>query len=229
MQTAMQELHDAGIHRIVVVPLFPQFSTATTASVYDEIMFHALGRHTRRGKPVKKFSPALRFVEPFYEDPDYLKVLARNIKKQMKTLPHRPDKILLSFHGIPKSYVDEGDPYPQHCMETTALIAKTMHWKTSQYKMTYQSRFGRAEWLQPYTQVELPDLHNQGIEHPLIIAPGFTTDCLETIHELGIEAKELYAEGGGKEDNLMRIECLNDDPQWLDYLAQKVKVQAGGW
>lgn len=95
--------------------------------------------------------------------------------------------------------------------------------------MTYQSRFGRAEWLQPYTQVELPELSSQGIERPLIISPGFTTDCLETIHELDIEAKELFAEGGGNEKNLMRIECLNDDSDWLKYLAKKVKTHAYGW
>lgn len=94
---------------------------------------------------------------------------------------------------------------------------------------TYQSRFGRAEWLSPYTQVELPRLHAQGIERPLIIAPAFTTDCLETIHELGIEGAELYAEGGGKEANLMTLTCLNDEPAFLDYLAQKVSAHAGGW
>lgn len=147
----------------------------------------------------------------------------------MKKLPHKPDKILVSLHGIPKSYVDEGDPYPQHCEETMALLSKAMKWKDGDAMMTYQSRFGRAEWLQPYTQVELPRLHVRGVNYPVIIAPGFTTDCLETIHELGIEGAELFAEGGGKEKNLMRIECLNDDPEWLDYLAKKVKTSAGGW
>lgn len=229
MNDSMQELYDAGITKIIVVPMFPQFSTTTTASVYDEIMHHALGREKRRGKPTKKYSPALRFVDPFYNDPSYMNVLANNIKKQIKKLPAKPDKILVSFHGIPKRYVDEGDPYPEQCVETTALLAKAMKWKPDQYKMTYQSRFGRAEWLQPYTQVELPDLHNQGVERPLIISPGFTTDCLETIHELDIEARELYGEGGGVEANLMRIECLNDDPKWLDYLAGKVSSHAHGW
>lgn len=103
MGRAMQELHDAGITRIITLPMFPQFSTTTTASVYDEIMFHALGRHRRRGKPVKKYSPALRFVEPFYDDPDFVDVLAGSIERQMKSLPHQPDKILLSYHGIPLS------------------------------------------------------------------------------------------------------------------------------
>lgn len=228
MNTAMQELHDQGITRIIVLPLFPQFSTTTTASVYDEIMHHALGREKRRGKPTKKYSPALRFIDPFYDDPAYMTVLVHNIKKQMKKLP-KPDKILISFHGIPKRYVDEGDPYPGQCEKTTQLLAQAMKWKPHQYKMTYQSRFGRAEWLQPYTQVELPDLHRQGVKRPLIISPGFTTDCLETIHELDIEARELFGEGGGNEKNLMRIECLNDDPAWLDYMANKVRDHAQGW
>ncbi len=229
MNTAMRELHEAGITRIIVLPMFPQYSTTTTASVYDEIMFYALGREKRRGAPIKKYSPALRFVDPFYNDPQYIDVLASSIKQQMKKLAHQPDKILLSYHGIPLSYVTEGDPYPEHCNETTRLIAKKLGWKKDEYKQTYQSRFGRAEWLQPYTQVELPELHGQGVKRPLIIAPAFTTDCLETIHELGIEGAELYAEGGGEEKNLMTLKCLNDDPAFLDYLAQKVESHAGGW
>lgn len=229
MQTAMSEFHKAGITKIITLPLFPQFSTTTTASVYDEIMHIALGRTKGRSKPIKKYSPALRFIEPFYDDPDYISLLAKNIKKQMKQLPQTPDKIIVSFHGIPKSYVDEGDPYPRHCEQTTALLAKKLRWKPDQYKMTYQSRFGRAEWLRPYTQVELPNLHSQGVTRPVIIAPGFTTDCLETIHELGIEGAELFAEGGGKEENLMRIECLNDSPEWIKYMANKIKLQTHGW
>lgn len=229
MQTAMREFHDASITRIIVLPLFPQFSTTTTASVYDEISLYALGRKKRGGKPKKKYSPALRFVEPFYDDPDYINVLAKNVKQQIKQLPHTPDKIIISYHGIPKSYVDEGDPYPRHCEQTTKLLAKKMGWTDNEYMMTYQSRFGRAEWLQPYTQEELPKLHSNGVNYPAIMAPGFTTDCLETIHELGIEGAELYAEGGGDEKALMRITCLNDSPAWLDYLANKVKVQSSGW
>lgn len=229
MNTAMQELHDEGITRIIVLPLFPQFSTTTTASVYDEIMHFALGRKKGSRRPIKKHSPALRFIEPFYDDPKYISVLANNISKQIKSLPHTPDKIIISFHGIPKSYVDEGDPYPTHCEETTELLAKKLKWKPNDYMMTYQSRFGRAEWLQPYTQEELPKLSAKGVKHPVIVSPGFTTDCLETIHELGIEGAELYAEGGGKETAFMRIECLNDSPKWLDYMAEKVKDHAHGW
>lgn len=229
MNSAMKELHDEGITRIVVLPLFPQYSTTTTASIYDEIMFYALGREKRRGKPTKKYSPALRFVAPYYNDPRYIKVLAGNLKKQLAALRHRPDKIMISYHGIPKSYVDEGDPYPLHCQETTRLLQKAMGWKKDEFVMTYQSRFGRAEWLQPYTQIELPGFVQKGIKRPYIISPGFTTDCLETIHELGIEAEELYEAAGGKPKNLKRANCLNDDPQWLDYMATLIKANAYGW
>lgn len=229
MHTAMQELHDEGITKIIVLPLFPQYSTTTTASVYDEIMHFAMGRKKGSRRPVKKHSPALRFIEPFFDDPKYMDVLARNIKQQIKTLPHTPDKIIISFHGIPKSYVDEGDPYPRHCEETARLLAKKLKWKDSDYMMTYQSRFGRAEWLQPYTQEELPKIAAKGVKYPAIVAPGFTTDCLETIHELGIEGAELYEQGGGNPAKFMRIGCLNDSPEWLDYMAGKIKEHAHGW
>lgn len=229
MNTAMQQLEDEGITRIVVLPLFPQYSTTTTASVYDHIMFHALGREKRRGKPVKKYSPALRFIPPFYDDPDYIKVLSENLKKQLQKLKHQPTRIMLSYHGIPKSYVDEGDPYPQQCDETTKLLVEAMGWKKDYYMQTYQSRFGRAVWLQPYTQVELPKWVEEGVERPYIISPGFTTDCLETIHELGIEAEELIEEAGGDPKTLGRAECLNDDPKWLDYMAKLIEKNAGGW
>ena len=229
MNSAMKQLEDAGITRIVVLPLFPQYSTTTTASVYDEIMFYALGRTNRRKPPIKKYSPALRFIPPFYNDPDYMKVLAKNLKKQIKSLVHKPTKIMISYHGIPKSYVDEGDPYPAQCDETTRLLAHEMGWKKADYMQTYQSRFGRAEWLQPYTQVELPRWVEQGVERPYIISPGFTTDCLETIHELGIEAEELIEEAGGDPARLARANCLNDDPAWLDYMAKLIKKNASGW
>lgn len=229
MNSAMKQLEDAGISRIVVLPMFPQYSTTTTASVYDEIMFYALGRQKRRGKPIKKYSPALRFIAPFYDDPAYMKVLAANLKKQLKKLTYTPTKIMISYHGIPRSYVDEGDPYPEQCNETTRRLVKAMGWKPDYYMQTYQSRFGRAEWLQPYTQVELPKWIEEGVERPYIVSPGFTTDCLETIHELGIEAEELIEEAGGDPSVLGRANCLNDDPAWLDYMAALIKKNASGW
>lgn len=229
MGSAMKELENAGITKIVVLPLFPQFSTTTTASIYDEISFHALGRENRKGKPKKKYSPALCFIPPYFDDPEYIKVLAGNVKKQIAKLKHKPSKIMISFHGIPKSYVDEGDPYPEHCKETTKLLARAMGWQKKDYLQTFQSRFGRAEWLQPYTQIELPKWASQGVERPYIISPGFTTDCLETIHELGIEAEELVEEAGGDPKKVGRASCLNDDPKWLDYMTKLIRKNSSGW
>ncbi|MGK2896237.1 MAG: ferrochelatase [Candidatus Saccharimonadales bacterium] len=226
MSTAIHELHDTAIHRIIVIPLFSQFSTTASGSVYDENSFFHLSPQKHRSKPIEKCPPALRFVDPFYNDSEYMKVLTKNIKNQMKKLPNKPDKVFISFHGILESYVDEGGPYPQQFRETTSLLTQqSIGWKKNQYKVTYRRRFGRAEWLQLYTQVELPTLHEQDIKYPLIVASGFTTDCLVTIHELGIEARELYIEDG----DLMRIDCLNDNPSWPDYLTKKVKTHAGGW
>ncbi|HWV34597.1 MAG TPA: ferrochelatase, partial [Thermomicrobiales bacterium] len=173
--------------------------------------------------------PALRFIPPFYDDPDYIAVLAGNIRQQMERLEHKPTRIMLSYHGIPKSYVDEGDPYPGHCTETTRLLASAMGWEEGYYRQTYQSRFGRAEWLQPYTQAELPNWAREGVERPYIISPGFTTDCLETIHELGIEAEELVQEAGGDPSQLGRAQCLNDHPAWLDYMSTLIEKNAAGW
>ncbi|MCA9338003.1 ferrochelatase [Candidatus Saccharibacteria bacterium] len=227
MESAMEHFEKQGISRIIVLPMFPQYSTTTTASIYDEIMLHALGRKKRGGKPVKKYSPALSFIPPFYDDKEYIKILATNLKKQIAKLKHKPSRIMISYHGIPKRYAEEGDPYPQQCDETTKQLVKAMGWKDGYYMQTYQSRFGRAEWLQPYTQVELPEWVKAGEEYPYIVSPGFTTDCLETIHELGMEAEELIEGAGGNPASLQRAHCLNDDPVWLDYLAQKIKNIAG--
>lgn len=146
---AMERLEHDGIHRIVAVPLFPQFATTTTAAVYDATMLAALGRG-KRGKPVKKYSPTLRFVHPFYDDPDYITVLADSVDRQLQAMTPQPDRIIVSFHGMPVSYVDEGDPYPEHCAATTRLLAERLGWGPDDYEFAYQSRFGRAEWLQPY-------------------------------------------------------------------------------
>lgn len=228
MADAVRQLEDVGIREIVVLPLFPQFSTTTTASIYDEITRAVLGRKGR-GKPIKKYSPTLRFIKPFFDDQAYIQMLARDIKSQVAALPQKPDQFILSYHGIPKRYVDEGDPYPQHCEETTRRLVKAMGWKKGQYRMTYQSRFGRAEWLQPYTQVALTELHGQGIKRPMIIAPGFTTDCLETLHELAIEGAELFEQGGGDPQALTVAACVNAKPGWLDYAADLIKQNTNGW
>ncbi|OJX68403.1 MAG: ferrochelatase [Micrococcales bacterium 73-13] len=228
MARAVARLEEAGIRRIVVLPLFPQYSNSTTASVYDEVMFHALGRSRRKGLPVKKYSPTLRFIHPFHDDPAYIAVLAASVRRQLEAGPE-PDRIILSYHGLPRRFDDEGDPYRSQCEETTRLLAEALGWTEGSYEMAYQSRFGRTEWIKPYLQPRLGELHAEGVERPAIISPGFTTDCLETLHELGVEGRELFADGGGDPAGYRAVACLNDEPAWLDYAAGLIARNADGW
>lgn len=228
MAGAVTRLEQAGIRKIVTLPLFPQYSNSTTASVYDEVMFHALGRSTRRGLPKKKYSPTLRFIHPFYDDPAYITVLAASVRRQLAEGP-APDRIILSYHGLPRRFDDEGDPYKGQCEETTRLLAEALGWPAGSYEMAYQSRFGRTEWIKPYLQPRLGELHREGIERPVIISPGFTTDCLETLHELRIEGRELFEEGGGDPQGYRTLACLNDEPAWLDYAAGLIARNADDW
>lgn len=225
---AVARLEAAGIRKIIVLPLFPQYSNSTTASIYDEVSFHALGRSRRRGLPRKKFSPTLRFVHPYYDDPAYIRVLADNIRGQLAD-GDPPDRMVVSYHGLPRRFDDEGDPYRSQCEETTRLLAKALDWSAGSYEMAYQSRFGRTEWIKPYLQPRLEQLHSDGVRRPAIVSPGFTTDCLETLHELAIEGRQLYENGGGDGAGYRAIRCLNDDPAWLDYLAGLIEQNAAGW
>jgi ferrochelatase len=228
MARAVANLEATGIRKIVVLPLFPQYSNSTTASIYDEVMFHALGRGTRKGLPKKKYSPTLRFIHPFYDDPDYIAVLADSVRRQLDDGPE-PDRIILSYHGLPRRFDDEGDPYRIQCEETTRLLAEALGWPGERYEMAYQSRFGRTEWIKPYLQPRLEELHGSGVAQPVIISPGFTTDCLETLHELGVEGRELFGQGGGDPARYRTIACLNTEPAWLDYAAKLIEKNALGW
>ncbi|MFV0251831.1 MAG: ferrochelatase [Beutenbergiaceae bacterium] len=227
MAGAVARLEAAGIRKIVVLPLFPQYSNSTTASIYDEVMSHVLGRHRRRGLPKKKFAPTVRFIHPFYNDPDYIAVLAGSVRRQLAQAD--PDRIILSYHGLPRRFDDEGDPYKSQCEETTRLLAEELHWPEGSYEMAYQSRFGRTEWIKPYLQPRLQELAREGVQRPAIISPGFTTDCLETLHELAIEGRELFEAGGGDGGGYRTLACLNDEPEWLDYAANLVARNAGDW
>lgn len=226
--SAVARIEAKGIHKIVVLPMFPQYSNSTTGSSYDAVMFHALGRGMRKGLPVKKYSPTLRFIHPYYDDPAYIDVLASNIRRQLSEGPE-PDRFIFSFHGLPKRFIDEGDPYQDHVQETVRLLAEAMDIPEGRHELGYQSRFGRTVWLQPYMQQRLEQLNGEGVEHPVVISPGFTTDCLETLHELGIRGRELFEKGGGVGANYRTLACLNDDPAWLDYAAALIVDNSHGW
>ncbi|NLC97982.1 MAG: ferrochelatase [Actinomycetales bacterium] len=229
LQAAISNLEQAGIRKIIVLPMFPQYANSTTASIYDATMFAALGRKAQKRMPKKKFSPTLRFVHPFYDDPEYIQVLANSVMRQLAEIPHDYDRIILSFHGLPKRFVDEGDPYIEQCHRTGELLAKELGWDSGTIEVAFQSRFGRTEWVKPYLQPRLEKLHSDGVKAPVIVSPGFTTDCLETLHELGIGGRELFEQGGGDPERYRTLACLNDDPDWLDYAADLIRSNAAGW
>ena len=216
---AFDKLRGAGCTRIVVLPLYPQYSGSTTASVHDAVDAHLKTIST---------PPEIRFVERFHDDAGYIDALARRVMKhweQNGSARSQGGKLFMSFHGIPKRSVELGDPYERECLETAALLAARLGLNKDDWMVTFQSRFGRAEWLQPYTEPTLVELARGGLTRADVVCPGFPSDCLETLEELGIGAKKAFLEAGGKEFNL--IPCLNEDDRWIEALAD-IALRAAG-
>ncbi len=229
---AVSRLEAAGVDRILVLPLYPQYSSTTTAAIYDAACFAALGKDRRSGSSAKRFVPELRLAGAFFDHPGYIRAMQTHLTALLQRLPQPPDHFLLSFHGIPQRYADGGDPYPEQCRETARLLAEAMGWTPEQWDIAYQSRFGPETWLGPSTAEQLQRLVDRGVKRPLVFTPGFVTDCLETLYELGIEAKEEFiARYGGTvgDDGFTVAPCLNDQPDWLDVLAEVVRTQTKGW
>jgi ferrochelatase len=229
MEQAMAKLEAAGVTRIIIAPLFPQYSSTTTASVFDQASFAALGRQSSTGPVTKRRIPALRFMDAYYNEPGYISAMKSHLIHQMEQLSTKPDYFVLTFHGIPKRYADTGDPYPQHCMETARLLASAMNWEPERWQLTFQSRFGREEWIGPSTANVLGELASRGIHRPMIFSPGLVTDCLETLHELAIEGREQFEAGGGQAEEFIAIPCLNNNEEWLQFLTHLVERNAMGW
>lgn len=229
MEHAMASLEAAGVQRIIVVPLFPQYSSTTTASVYDAACFAALGRKSASGPVTKRFVPALRFIDTYYDAPGYISAMKQHLLRHLQALTAKPDFTVLSFHGIPRRYAETGDPYPEQCHATARLLAEAMNWEPGSWQVSFQSRFGREEWVGPSTEEVLKSLAGRGIHRPMIFSPGLVTDCLETLHELAVEGRDFYVSGGGAAENFLAVPCLNDSPEWLDFLAGLVNDNAGGW
>lgn len=229
MAQAFRKLEAAGITRIIVLPLFPQYSSTTTASVYEAASFAALGRHSRSGQVSKRFVPALRFIEAYHDEPGYISAMKSLLLRKLGELDEEPDYYILSFHGIPRRYAETGDPYPQQCHETGRLLAEAMNWSPGRWQVTFQSRFGPEKWVGPSTADTLKELGGRGIQRPLIFSPGLVTDCLETLHELAVEGRELFASGGGVPGNFNVAPCLNDHEEWMVFLARMVRGSAQGW
>lgn len=207
--------------QIVVVPMFPQYSATTTGSAFDE--FFAAWRAQRNW-------PAIRAVRDYRLHPGYLAALERQLREQVESARQAgqpPEVCVVSFHGIPIDYIKRGDPYMREAAETGKALAKRMGWQKGEWRLCFQSRLGRQKWLTPYTDETLKELGRLGIKTVLVIQPGFTADCLETIDEIGREGVHEFQSTGGK--TLIRVPCLNDDPAFVAALAEIVRNEAHGW
>lgn len=207
-----------GCERIVMFPLYPQYSATTTATVNDKF-FEVLMK--------KRFMPAVRTIPSYEVEPVYIEALAQSIEKHLATLDFKPEVILASYHGIPKSYSDKGDPYRSQCLETSRLLRARLGMDDKQFRSTFQSRFGPEEWLQPYTDETLVELAKQGVKSVAVLNPGFVVDCLETVDEIGHEAAEEFHEAGGV--NFGHIPCLNDSEEGMKVIETLVRRELQGW
>lgn len=225
IQQALERLEAEGIERIVVLPMYPQYSSTTTASVYDAVADAAFGNKSALPFRRNRWAPALRFVPPYFEHPGYIDALKTRLAEDIADF--NPQKIILSFHGVPKRYVKTGDPYAEQCKRTAELVTDALALSADEWQLTFQSRFGPESWLQPYTDKTLEALGEHGTERVLVACPGFTADCLETLDEIGNEGAEEFTAAGGGE--LRLSPCLNDHPRWLDTMTDIVRTEAQGW
>ena len=214
---ALVRLRESGCERVLVLPLYPQYSASTTASALDAVF--AAARAMRR-------MPALRAIDAYHDDAGYIGALAQNINDYW-VRNGRPNKLVLSFHGVPRRMLELGDPYHCHCHKTARLLATELGLKPEQYAVTFQSRFGRGEWLKPYTQPTLVDLAREGMRRVDVACPGFVSDCLETLEEIALEARAAFLKAGGAEFHA--IPCLNERPAWIAALADLALKNLGGW
>jgi ferrochelatase len=214
----VREMVEGGVERLLVLPMYPQFSATSAGSAYDSV-FKAVMRLRRM--------PAVRVVPPYYEHPAYLDAVTAVIREDLARLPWEPEHYLLSFHGIPIQYAQRGDPYATHVKRTTARLIERLGWPRGRWTQTFQSLFGRDRWLRPYTEETLRRLAGRGVKRVFVAMPGFTTDCLETLDEIGYEAREAFRHAGGEE--LRACPCLNDHPAWIEALRTLVRQEGQGW
>jgi ferrochelatase len=215
---AVHEMIQAGVERLIVLPMYPQYSATTTASAMD-CLFAALKNERR--------VPAIRIVPPYYHQPAYLDAVTTVIHEELAKLSWEPEHYLLSFHGLPVKYVERGDPYPEQVKQTTQLLLQRLNWQPGRFTQSYQSLFGKDVWLQPYTDRTLEHLARQGVKRVFIATPGFTADCLETLDEIGFEAREIFRRAGGEQ--LHQCRCLNDHPKWIEGMRNLIVQEGQGW
>ena len=210
IKSKIKELHDEGCENLIILPLYPQYAAATTATVCDEVY---------RTLMKMRWQPSLKIIPHYESDPMYINALVSSINKKINEINWKPDLIIASYHGIPKKYFDKGDPYHCYCHKTTRLISEKL--SSIEIKTTFQSRFGPQEWLQPYTDKTLENLPKEGKKNILTICPGFSSDCVETLEEILIQGKESFLNSGGK--NFDMVPCLNDSDDHIMLLKSLIK------
>lgn len=214
----IESLAAKGCERIALLPLYPQYASSTTGSAADAA-FDAL-RGMRK-------QPAIRIGAPYYDDPAYIDALAADITRELAALDFEPEVIVASFHGLPQAQIDRGDPYRDHCEATWRLLCEKLGMSPERLRLAFQSRFGRARWIEPYTSDVVTELAGAGVKRIAVVAPGFSADCLETIEELGVEIRDLFLEKGG--EKFARLPCLNDSDESMRLIEILAKRELAGW
>jgi len=210
IKSKLNILKDAGCENIIILPLYPQYAAATTATVCDEVYRSLMGM---------RWQPSLQVIPHYEGEPIYIEALIKSIKEKLKSISWKPDLIISSYHGIPKKYFDKGDPYHCYCHKTTRLMKENFN--EIDIQTTFQSRFGPQEWLTPYTDKTLESLPGKGVKNLLVICPGFASDCVETLEEIDIQGRESFMENGG--ENFDLIPCLNDNTDHINLFEKLVK------
>lgn len=211
--SGLQALRDQGVEKIIVLPLYPQYSATTTAAVWDGLA---------KGMKTLRVIPEIDFITDYHDHPLYIRALADKVRTSWSERG-QGDVLICSYHGIPKRYADNGDIYPQHCQQTTHLLAQELGLSDQQVMMTYQSQFGKEEWLQPYTDKTMQALPSQGVKKIDILCPAFAVDCLETLEEISEENKHLFLEAGGEAFNY--IACLNDSDRHIEMMVDLIQIR----
>ncbi|MEX0852985.1 MAG: ferrochelatase [Bauldia sp.] len=214
----LMALKEKGCDRILLAPLYPQYAAATTATANDAA-FRALA--------AMRWQPAIRTLPPYHDDPAYIEALAKSLTDGLARLAFEPELVLASYHGLPQEYLDKGDPYHCQCRKTTRLLREKLGWPEERLPTTFQSRFGRAEWLKPYTEETITELARSGTRRLAVIMPGFAADCLETLEEIAIRAAVRFRENGGSE--FAAIPCLNDGAEGMGLIEALVRRELSGW
>jgi len=217
-ESRIKALMDQGCDRILLVPLYPQYAAATSATACD---------HAFRALMKMRWQPAVRVAPAYFEDPDYIDALVRSIQSSLDKLDFEPEKIIATFHGMPEKYLNKGDPYHCQCQKTSRLLREALEIEPDRWLTTFQSRFGNDVWLQPYTDMTVERLAKEGVKKLALVAPGFSADCLETLEELDGENRHIFEANGG--EKFAYLPALNDSPEGIDAIEAVVRRELMGW